>query len=128
MYMNKRSISQDLRSRRRALGWTQAQLAERAGLSQQHLSAIERERLTPEISTLKRLFQALGLELVVNVQRPVQLLSREEQREQDFRRWARSSPEDRLDQVEALRQIYYDSVARFRKRPRFTPSVKVVDR
>lgn len=52
---------------RKARGWTQEQLAERSGLSQQYLSGLERGRRNPTIVTIYEISQALEvsyLELV----------------------------------------------------------------
>lgn len=48
-------------------GWTQEELAERSGLSQQYLSDLERGKRNPTIVTINELAQAFGvshLELV----------------------------------------------------------------
>src|ERR1700756_4902787 len=47
--------------RRRELGWTQKELAERAGVGQAVISRIERGRLSPTLDTYARLAAALGL-------------------------------------------------------------------
>jgi transcriptional regulator with XRE-family HTH domain len=52
---------------RKARGWTQEELAERSGLTQQYLSDLERGKRNPTIVTLYELAQALEvshLELV----------------------------------------------------------------
>lgn len=52
---------------RKERGWTQEQLAERCGLSQQYISGLERGRRNPTIVTIYELAVALGvghLELV----------------------------------------------------------------
>jgi transcriptional regulator with XRE-family HTH domain len=52
---------------RKARGWTQEELAERSGLSQQYLSDLERGKRNPTIVTIYELAQAFGvnhLELV----------------------------------------------------------------
>lgn len=48
-----------LRERRIELGWTQAELAERAGVPQADISRIENGRLDPRWSTIHRLWLAL---------------------------------------------------------------------
>jgi transcriptional regulator with XRE-family HTH domain len=56
-----------LRRIRKARGWTQEELAERSGLSQQYLSDLERGKRNPTIVTIYELAQAFGashLELV----------------------------------------------------------------
>jgi ribosome-binding protein aMBF1 (putative translation factor) len=47
---------------RRVHGWTQKQLAERAGIGQAEVSKIERGRKSPTIDTYARLATALGME------------------------------------------------------------------
>jgi len=52
---------------RKAKGWTQEQLAERSGLTQQYLSDLERGKRNPTIVTIYEIAQALEashLELV----------------------------------------------------------------
>ena len=44
---------------RRAHGWTQEQLAERSGLSQQYISGLERGRRNPTIVTIYEIASAL---------------------------------------------------------------------
>lgn len=46
---------------RKERGWTQEELAERSGLSQQYISGLERGRRNPTILTLFELAQALGV-------------------------------------------------------------------
>lgn len=50
-------------ARRKALGLTQKDLARLAQTTQQHISLIERGVHQPNVSTLRRLFEALGWEL-----------------------------------------------------------------
>ena len=47
---------------RNARGWTQEELAERSGLSQQYLSGLERGRRNPTIVTIYELAQALEVD------------------------------------------------------------------
>jgi transcriptional regulator with XRE-family HTH domain len=44
---------------RKAKGWTQEQLAERSGLTQQYLSDLERGKRNPTIVTIYEIAQAL---------------------------------------------------------------------
>ncbi len=53
-----------LRTLRRARGWTQEQLAERAGLSYKFIGEIERGQSNPTLETLVALAQALDLDVV----------------------------------------------------------------
>lgn len=50
-----------IREAREAKGWNQARLAEAAGMTQETVSAIERERRAPSLRTAARLVAALGL-------------------------------------------------------------------
>jgi predicted transcriptional regulator len=51
---------QDLRERRNALGLTQSELAEQAGVSQPLIARIEGGDVDPRLSTLRRIVNALG--------------------------------------------------------------------
>lgn len=46
---------------RKRRGWTQEELAEHSGLSQQYISGLERGRRNPTIVTIYELSQALGV-------------------------------------------------------------------
>lgn len=50
---------------RRAAGWTQDQLASRAGLSRMTVQRTESGGIDPRLSTLQVMARALGLELMV---------------------------------------------------------------
>ena len=54
-----------IRILRDSLRMTQAELASRAKISQPHLAGIESGKTDPQISTLKRIFQALSCDLVI---------------------------------------------------------------
>lgn len=54
-----------VRTVRAALHMSQAQLAERAGLSQNHVLLIEKGRVDPQAGTLARIFDALFCDLVL---------------------------------------------------------------
>lgn len=56
-----------IRTARDMGGLTQAGLAERAGITQQAVSAYETGRMDPTFATLTRLIQAAGLELRVRL-------------------------------------------------------------
>jgi len=62
------AIAPLLRAEREKAALTQAQLAGRAGTTQQHVSSLERGRLAPTTSLLDRLFDALDLQLRVTVE------------------------------------------------------------
>ena len=53
----------DIKSLRASKGITQARLAEMTGLSQQHISKIERGETAPLVSTLGLILRALGYEI-----------------------------------------------------------------
>lgn len=49
--------------RRKDLGWTQAQLAEAAGLKQSAVARIEQVNSIPRIDTLQKLAKAVGMKI-----------------------------------------------------------------
>jgi transcriptional regulator with XRE-family HTH domain len=59
-----------IREARLRAGWTQAQLAERAGTTQSAVARWESGRVRPSIETLARLVRACGLELRVGLAEP----------------------------------------------------------
>jgi len=59
------SISKALRSRRRALGFTQQDVAERSGVLQTNYSKIEHGKTDPRLRTLQDLARALSLEVML---------------------------------------------------------------
>ena len=60
-------IAHQVVQRRRELGWSQAELAERAGTKQANISRLERAVGHPTLSLLKRVAAALGVELRVEL-------------------------------------------------------------
>lgn len=56
-------LAEDCRSRRRALGLTQRQAAEIAGVSERFVRAVESGREGVQLTKLQQLLDALGLEL-----------------------------------------------------------------
>ena len=50
---------------RKQRGWTQSQLAERAGLRQETISIIENGEKAPRIPSILRVLAALDLELII---------------------------------------------------------------
>lgn len=52
---------ENLRSLRKAKGWTQVDLAKAAGLHQPYIAALENGRRTPQLDTLETLADALGV-------------------------------------------------------------------
>lgn len=57
---SERPLSNRVRSRRLAHGWSQAELAERAGISRTAISAIEVQRLVPSVNAALALARELG--------------------------------------------------------------------
>ena len=60
-------LAATVRLRREELGWSQRQLAERAGMSQPGVARFEAGGTTPTLPLLERLAQALGLTLNVSL-------------------------------------------------------------
>ena len=60
-----------IRSRRRANGLTQQQLALRSGSTQAAISRLERGELSPTFETFARLLSVMGEEAEVTVRRPI---------------------------------------------------------
>jgi transcriptional regulator with XRE-family HTH domain len=58
-----------IRSTRERHGLTQAQLALRAGTSQNSVSRVERDEISPSFDTVGRLLGAMGEQLELNVRR-----------------------------------------------------------
>lgn len=56
-----RQVGARIRGRRVELGWTQARLAEEAGVARQWVVAIEAGKATAELGAVLRTFGALGL-------------------------------------------------------------------
>jgi ribosome-binding protein aMBF1 (putative translation factor) len=60
-------LAETVRLRREELGWSQRQLAERAGMSQPGVARFEAGGTTPTLPLLERLAGALGLTLTVSL-------------------------------------------------------------
>ena len=54
------SLGENIRRLRRDKGWTQGQLAERAGIKINHVSKMEQDDTDPKLSTLYKLMNGLG--------------------------------------------------------------------
>jgi ribosome-binding protein aMBF1 (putative translation factor) len=54
------SIARNILRRRRALGWTQAELAKRAGLRPETLNRLEKAKHAPTVATVERIERALA--------------------------------------------------------------------
>jgi HTH-type transcriptional regulator / antitoxin HipB len=59
-------LAEAVRARREELGWSQRQLAERAGMTQPGVARFESGGITPTLPLLERLAAALGLRLSVS--------------------------------------------------------------
>jgi transcriptional regulator with XRE-family HTH domain len=57
-------LIKELENARKAAGWSQQTLAERAGLSRMTVQRIESGQIDPRLSTLLEMARALGLELM----------------------------------------------------------------
>lgn len=62
---NAQSLAQAIKHFRHEAGLTQAELAERIGMRQSHLSELESGKMTEQTQRLIALFKALGVRLVV---------------------------------------------------------------
>jgi HTH-type transcriptional regulator / antitoxin HipB len=60
-------LAEAIRARREELGWSQRQLAERAGMTQPGIARFEAGGTTPTLPLLERLAAALGLTLQVSL-------------------------------------------------------------
>ena len=58
-------LAEAVRKRREELGWSQRQLAERAGMTQPGVARFEAGGTTPTIPVLERIARALGLQLTI---------------------------------------------------------------
>lgn len=63
-------LAEAIRARREELGWSQRQLAERAGMTQPGVARFEAGGTTPTLPLLERLADALGLTLSVSLVPP----------------------------------------------------------
>lgn len=61
-------LYRELREARRRLGWTQAELARRAGTNQGAIARLERGQVMPRLRTLHRLAEVMGARLVVRLE------------------------------------------------------------
>ena len=73
-------LRQQIRERRKAKGWSQQELAQKAGLSQRHISGIETGKIVPRYDTLLDLLRVLDRDLILiprELQSAVQALIRD---------------------------------------------------
>ena len=62
---NPQSLAQALKHFRKESGLTQAELAQRVGMRQSHLSELESGKITEQTQRIIALFKALGVRMVV---------------------------------------------------------------
>jgi len=62
-------VGEAVRNARQAQGWTQAELAERSGLSANYVARLERGELGASLFVAHRLCDALGIDVSVLLQR-----------------------------------------------------------
>ena len=60
-------LAEAIRARREELGWSQRQLAERAGMTQPGVARFEASGTTPTLPLLERLASALGLTVTISL-------------------------------------------------------------
>ena len=58
-------LRQEIRARRKAKGWSQHELAKKAGLAQRHISGIETGKIVPRYDTLLDLLRVLDRDLIL---------------------------------------------------------------
>ena len=63
----RQELAEAIRSRREELGWSQRQLAERAGMTQPGIARFEAGGTTPTLPLLERLASALGLTVTISL-------------------------------------------------------------
>lgn len=64
------SLVEEIVYRRKSLGMTQAELAEKSGVLQPSIARLEAHKIVPRLDTLVNLFETLGLELTVASRKP----------------------------------------------------------
>ena len=74
----KKTLGNIIQEYRQKNGWTQEELAWRAGITREHIGRIERDKCIPSITTLENLEKALGLS-------PMTLLQRKEENTQKIK-------------------------------------------
>ena len=58
-------LRREIREARRAKGWSQQELAQKAGLAQRHISALETGKIVPRYDTLLDILRVLDHDLVL---------------------------------------------------------------
>lgn len=90
-------IGNDLvREARKRVGWTQRQLAERAGTTQSAIARLESGRTTPSFDTVLRLVRLCGLDL------DIMLVERDDSDWAQAAPLLRLTPDERLARMERL--------------------------
>jgi transcriptional regulator with XRE-family HTH domain len=79
--MNASAVGRLVTDRRRQLGLTQAELAERIGTTQAAISKIETGRTLPGLELLERVAEATGIPISLTLGAPTRIPSRRELRE-----------------------------------------------
>lgn len=62
-------LAQVVADRRNELGWSQTELGKEAGMKQPHVSRLESANKLPNLTTLLRLANAMGVKLVVTLEK-----------------------------------------------------------
>ena len=75
-------LRREIRERRKAKGWSQQELAKKAGLAQRHISGIETGKIVPRYDTLLDILRVLDRDLILI---PRQLLSAVQALLRDYR-------------------------------------------
>ncbi len=75
-------LRQEIRETRKAKGWSQQELGQKAGLAQRHISGIETGKIVPRYDTLLDILRVLDLDLVLI---PRELLSAVQALVRDYR-------------------------------------------
>lgn len=108
--MDAKELGRDIRRRRKAAGMTQAGLAARAGISQQHLSLLESDPEGAQLRTLRRVLTSLGLSFSVmptaneDLRRRQDARKRMNEAEVAFPAW--STPTADLERVGEMADLY----------------------
>lgn len=59
----RRRVGRNIKKEREAKGWSQEELADRAGLHRTYISGVERGVRNPTVTVLERMAQALSLKI-----------------------------------------------------------------
>lgn len=96
-----KGIGNDLvREGRRRVGWTQAELAEKAGTTQSAIARLESGRTSPAFDDVLRMLRLMGLDL------DLMLVERDDSDWSQAQRTMRLSTAERMDRHERLRARY----------------------